>query len=389
MMVRTDFRAILTGLFALCVLSVASAKPLKVYILAGQSNMQGKPSVHVLQHGLQDSPETRRLHNMLVDDEGNPRVFEGVHVAAVSTGPNEKNGPLTVGFGNDLTDKRGLRWGPELPFGAAMTEKLGEPILIIKTAWGGKSLNTDFLSPSGAKLREGKEKGKYYKLMVDYVEKVLAEPGRYHPAYDANEGYELAGFVWFQGWNDMVDKKLYPEKKPDRYSLYSKLLAHFIRDVREDFNAPKMPFVIGVMGIGGEDFQAAMAAPAAMPEFKDNVVAVHTKKYIDAKLWELIDRGWRWQRARWDPENKYTELREKLKPLQKELNESKKIKDAGERRAKQRDIKARMESIKYSPEEKDYLKRNKSSQGFHYNGSPKYFARIGVAFADAILEMAE
>jgi len=128
-----------------------------------------------------------------------------------------------------------------------------------------------------------------------------------------------------------------------------------------------------------------MAAPADLPEFKDNVVAVKTANYIDEKLWELIDRSWRWQRPRWDPENKYTELREKLKPLQAEMQQAKKIEDRQERIAAQRDIKERMERTKYSPEESEYLKRNKSSQGFHYNGSPKFFARVGGAFAVALL----
>ena len=69
------------------------------------------------------------------------------------------------------------------------------------------------------------------------------------------------------------------------YDEYSRLLAHFIRDVRKDLSAPKMPFVIGVLGVGGESenevFRKAMAAPAAMPEFKGNVVAVETAPFWD------------------------------------------------------------------------------------------------------------
>jgi len=385
-MIRMAFHPLLAVLYFFSIWTAASAEPLKVYILAGQSNMQGKPNVHVLRHGLKDSSETRHLHDLLVDDEGEPRVFEEVHVAAVTDGPNEKSGPLTVGFGNDLTDKRGLRWGPELAFGATLFEELQEPILIIKTAWGGKNLHTDFLSPSGAEASEGKETGLYYQRMLAHIEKVLGNPGNYHPEYDPRQGYEIEGFVWFQGWNDMADKKVYPEGQPDRYALYSELLTHFIRDVRKDLDVPKMPFVIGLMGVGGEDFRAAMAAPAAMDEFKGSVIAVNTYDFIDPKLWELVDRSWRWQRPKWDPEKKYTELREKLMPLQKKLNESKNIKDRDERIAAQRDIKAQMESIQYTPDELEYLKNNKSSQGFHYNGSPKFFARAGAGFAKALLE---
>jgi hypothetical protein len=79
-----------------------------------------------------------------------------------------------------------------------------------------------------------------------------------------------------------VDGQTYPNKN---YDEYSRLLSHFIRDVRKDLSAPKMPFVIGVLGVGGrsenEEFRKAMAAPAAMPEFKGNVVAVETAPFWD------------------------------------------------------------------------------------------------------------
>ena len=77
--------------------------------------------------------------------------------------------------------------------------------------------------------------------------------------------------------------------KPGGYDLYSELLAHFIRDVRKELSAPEMPFIIGVMGVGGVQeepnyFRQAMAAPAALPEFKGNVVAVQTAPYWDEAL---------------------------------------------------------------------------------------------------------
>ena len=207
-----------------------------------------------------------------------------------------------------------------------MQKQLDEPILIIKTAWGGKSLHTDFRPPSAGpyefnesqleslkkqgkdidqvKADRAKASGHYYRLMLEHVNKVLKDIKRVYPDYDAEAGYELAGFVWFQGWNDMVDRGVYPNRdKPGGYDLYSQLLAHFIRDVRKDLSAPQLPFVIGVMGVGGpvdkygpaeqryksthDNFRKAMAAPAAMPEFKGNVTAVLTEKYWDAELDEL------------------------------------------------------------------------------------------------------
>ena len=91
------------------------------------------------------------------------------------------------------------------------------------------------------KVEKTKSTGVYYRLMIDHVKKVLADPKHVIPEYDSQQGYELAGFVWFQGFNDMVDHHVYPgHNQPDRFNLYSELLAHFIRDVRRDLDAPKL-----------------------------------------------------------------------------------------------------------------------------------------------------
>ncbi len=116
--------------------------------------------------------------------------------------------------------------------------------------------------------------------MTQHVQEVLKDIKRVYPDYDPQQGYELAGFVWFQGFNDMVARDTYPNRdKPGGYDNYSKWMANFIRDVRKDLNAPNMPFAIGVMGVGGaletmeerqrptqDNFRQAMAAPATMPE---------------------------------------------------------------------------------------------------------------------------
>ena len=102
------------------------------------------------------------------------------------------------------------------------------------------------------KIEKAKATGVNYRLMIEHVKQVLADPKQVVPNYDASQGYEIAGFVWLQGFNDLVDHHVYPEhNSPKRFELYSDLLAHFIRDVRKDLNAPKLPFVIGVMGVGG------------------------------------------------------------------------------------------------------------------------------------------
>ena len=334
-------------------------KPLKIFILAGQSNMQGTGHVKTLPYMAKD-PATKPLHDKIVDSQGKFKTYKDVYVAAVSDKSSSKNGPLSIGFGSNLTKPEVC--GPELAFGITMHEKLGEPILLIKTSWGGKSLAVDFRPPSGGEASYGKNdeqkeksrkaSGHYYRLMVEQVKKVLADPGKYHPAYKKSAGFEIAGFAWFQGWNDMVNGGVYPNRyKAGGYDEYSTLLAHFIRDVRKEFKAEKIPFAIGVMGVGGptkdyesprykgvhQNFRDAMAAPASMPEFKGNVKAVLTEKF--------------WPRD--------VEDAEKKKRAKKTL----------------------------SDEEKKVLETGKSNAGFHYLGNLKCYSQIGEALANAIIEM--
>ena len=301
----------------------ALAKPLKVFILAGQSNMEGHAAISTFDYIGKD-PLTAPLLKEMRKLDGSPRVCDQVWMSYL-TGPydgsanGEGLGKLTAGFGarGDQPTKMCRNIGPEFTFGIYIEKELNEPILIIKTAWGGRSLNTEFRPPSAGpymlpkviqeewdrhpqgahgipkledrkKWREEKDaaSGVFYRMMIDHVKMVLADPKRVCPAYDAKNGYELAGFVWLQGFNDLVDGTTYPgPDKPGRYDVYSDLLAQFIRDVRKDLSAPKMPFVIGVLGVGGmgdnQVFRKAMAAPADMPEFRGNVVAVETAPFWD------------------------------------------------------------------------------------------------------------
>lgn len=300
----------------------ASAKtPLKVFILAGQSNMEGHAEIRTFDYIGKD-PATAPLLKEMRNPDGTPRECDKVWMSYL-TGPydgsanGEGLGKLTAGFGERGNNPTRLsnKIGPEFTFGIYMEKELKEPILIIKTAWGGRSLNTEFRPPSagpyklpkatqdlwdkhpqgahGVPKMEDRKKwqddkdaasGVFYRMMVEHVKKVLADPGRVCPEYDPEQGYELAGFVWLQGFNDLVDGQTYPNGD---YDEYSRLLAHFIRDVRKDLAAPEMPFVIGVLGVDGErnvNFRKAMAAPAAMPEFKGNVVAVDTAPFWDRDI---------------------------------------------------------------------------------------------------------
>ncbi|PXA03316.1 hypothetical protein DDZ13_12905 [Coraliomargarita sinensis] len=386
----------LTGLSSL----IANDGPLKVFILSGQSNMQGHAHVSTFDViGL--DPKTVPMLEEMVDEKGQPRVLENVWISSIGSSDEEKTGQLTAGYG---AEKRGPKIGPEFTFGIYMEKQLNEPILIIKTAWGGKSLHTDFRPPSAGPyvLNEGnikqlKAKGKdieaeqakrteasghYYRLMMEHINKVLGDIKRVYPEYDASEGYELAGFVWFQGWNDMVDGGVYPNRyQPGGYDAYSELLAQFIKDVRKDLSAPELPFVIGVMGTGGptklyrkdrykgvhQNFRDAMAAPASLPELKDNVAAVLTENYWDMELEEL--------------RHKESEIKQQIKEIRKKVKQGELSKQAGNEAEQQ------LYDETFTERENTILKDGVSNFQFHYYGSAKILGQIGKAFAETMGEL--
>ena len=61
------------------------------------------------------------------------------------------------------------------------------------------------------KAEKKEQTGRFYRLMIEHVRRVLKDVKRVYPDYDSKDGYEIAGFAWFQGWNDMVASGTYPE----------------------------------------------------------------------------------------------------------------------------------------------------------------------------------
>lgn len=375
------------------------AKPLQVFILAGQSNMQGHAKVSTFEHIGMD-PATAPMLAEMRNADGSPKVCERVWISSIGCAEQEQTGKLTVGFG---AANNGPKIGPEFTFGLYMQKHVDAPILLIKTSWGGKSLNTDFRSPGAGpyvfnetqlaafkkqgkdidaiKAAKAKETGVYYRLMIEHVKHVLADIKRVVPEYDAAQGHELAGFVWFQGWNDMVDGGTYPNRdKPGGYDAYSEAMAHFIRDVRKGLNAPKLPIVIGVMGVGGpvaeygpdqqrykathQNFRDAMVAPAKLPEFNGNVAAVLTEKYWDRELTVLKAK-----------ENA-------LKQQAKKLATEGKMKPAEERA-----LFEKMRAEQLTERERKVLEIGISNFEFHYLGSAKILGGIGKGLAEAMSQL--
>lgn len=387
--------------------ALAVGKPLKVFILAGQSNMQGHAAVSTVDY-IGDDPQTAPMLGEMKDRQGNFRLVKDTWISYLTQGRGTPNGEgvgqLATGFGarRDPTQDGG-KIGPEFTFGIYMQKALRQPILIIKTAWGGKSLNTDFRPPSAGpyafneseiaafkrrdrNLNEERSKkaaatGVYYRLMIEHVKHVLSDIKRVYPDYKEDQGYELGGFVWFQGWNDVVNSGVYPRRgQPGGYDKYSEWLAMLIRDVRMDLNTPRMPFVIGVIGTNGPienvekryraihgTFRQAMAAPAALPEFQGNVQAVHTAPYWDMKLDAIA--------------KKRNALNQRKRSLENQIKQGKVTRDEVAKKL------AEIQTELASPEDNATWKRGASNAAYHYLGCAKTMALIGKGFAEAMLEL--
>lgn len=304
---------ILLLVFASSVLAAEPAKTgkVQVFILAGQSNMEGKAKMELLDYQIK-APDTKEFFKHLHTD-GKYVVRDDVWIKFL-----ERHGKHTVGFGSPGCI------GPELEFGNTVGNALNDQVLIIKTAWGGKSLGRDFRSPSAgfpsdaylqkkleeananAKKKPGQPEvtmqemksqyGKFYREMLTEIQSTLKDLPTLFPDYKG-QGYEIAGFAWFQGWNDLFDAEFHDN--------YAANMAHLIRDVRKDLNAPKMPVVIGQMGQDGPDakgtivqIKAAQASIETMPEFAGNVKVVKTDVFWDLKAAALVGK-WRENLEEW------------------------------------------------------------------------------------------
>jgi hypothetical protein len=281
-------RVLWLGFASLLAAPVASAgqagrSPVKVFILAGQSNMEGQAVVDLdgpdynggkgtLVYLMKD-PAKAQLFKHLKNDQGEWAVRDNVWVSYQRDRASLMTGPLTIGY-SVYGDKH--HFGAELQFGHVMGDCLPNQVLLIKTAWGGKSLFKDFRPPSS-----GGEVGPYHTKMIEEIREALANLKQRFPDYDGG-GYELAGFVWWHGWNDFCGGKAAVEE-------YEQNLVNLIKDVRTELKSPNLPVVIGELtGPWGADckekaalaIRKAQADAAARPEFKGTVLFVETHDFV-------------------------------------------------------------------------------------------------------------
>jgi len=333
--------------------------PVKVFILAGQSNMDGQAQVRTIDF-LGEDPEPARAALLKVFKPDGSNFVTRADVWVANPGVYDI---LQPGFGGRKNyDKLGTCIGPEYAFGYYLGAALTNQVLLIKYGPGGTSLNTAWRPPSAGPIGDpkldaaeldaatvekwfkghpGKVLGCQYRLLVDIVRDTLAHLKQHFPAYDEQAGYEICGFVWFQGYNDLGCPQ----------ETYARNLQCLIKDLRKDLQAPQMKAVIGVMGINGvkneggkqKALRNAQRSMNTVPEFKGNVKAIETAPLLDPRVVDLLTAGW--------------------------LND--------------RDLKKNP----ITAEERALLARATSNKGFHYNGEGRFFILLGKSFAATMLEL--
>jgi len=322
----------------------SSKKTLKVFILVGQSNMQGHGFMKkrdnngnfrngTLEWMIETYPEkysklkeknnsTLTLNsnstvggNKTSGAGGNWRQRDDVWIVynrqenIDNTGPQfNQHGYLVAGYGGDRPQQHS-RMGPELGFGYEVGDALNrhndddndednnnqKNILLIKIAWGGKSLAVDFRPPSSSGTT-----GLYYEAVMATVSKTLNELSHLFPNYQSlygDSGYEISGWVWHQGWNDC-------KKHSGMAEEYEYNLSNLIRDIRIDLKTPNLPVSIGVSGMqgwdGGKNIETIIAAQFAVanhtkyPEFAGTVQSVETRSYFRNKTQSPGDEKYHW-----------------------------------------------------------------------------------------------
>ena len=271
-------------------------KILRVFLLAGQSNMEGHGKIEMgrnpdynpedkttkreLKGGvgslryMATHPETATEYGKFLDADGNWVKRDDVFIYTTTRG--QKVGPLSVGFG------KGNWFGPELGFGWQVGDALDDPVLIIKTAWGGKDLAIDFRPPSSGEqtIKPERESRLFYREMLKVIEQSLQN---FETDFPQLKGYMpvWSGIGWHQGWNDGCNNEMTAE--------YEQNLVNLIQDLRIEFGVESLPFVVANTGQNGDrtkgrfadlcQAQLNVGDPEKYPAFAGNVTAIDTRPF--------------------------------------------------------------------------------------------------------------
>ena len=215
-------------------------KKTKVFLLAGQSNMDGRGDSSKLSEAemkfLADASQKIHFIYKGTVGEGNAILYNG---------PLDFTNPW-----NFVKQKFRLEkcFGPELFFGVELVKNHPEhDYLFIKRSQGGTSLygawNPNW-SVEKASFFNEQNKPKLYKDFIDLVDTELA---KLQP-----NSYEIIGVLWVQGETDSNTSNGFTAA-----DTYQENLENLINSVRNHYNIPDLPFLI--LGVGSKKVQNAMA----------------------------------------------------------------------------------------------------------------------------------
>ncbi|MEM9348380.1 MAG: sialate O-acetylesterase [Planctomycetota bacterium] len=281
----------------------AEEEPVKVFLLAGQSNMVGYSKTEGVNQGLRAMVNADLDTfgfggtNPLVDADGDWVIRSDVNVYAHNENGNDdpilKISGHTAGLGAWSSANR-ANFGPEYGFGHVIGNALDEDVLLIKIADGGTTLAGDWRSPSAVAKRGGTV-GRMWDKLTAEVGQVLDNLDTHFPEY-AGRKTEIVGFGWHQGWND-----IFVSSAPQAYEAN---MADFIRDVQSEYG-DDLPFIIATTGQGGNEAsnssqlqiinaQLAMGDATEYPEFEGEVAVIETRP-----MWRPADvspnnQGFHW-----------------------------------------------------------------------------------------------
>ncbi len=202
----------------------------------------------------------------------------------------------------DFLQAGGASMGLKLAFGNVMGTCYDEPVLLIRSACGNRGLSYDFRPPSRGgweKDKDGKSTwtGTEYRFMTEGVAWTLENLKDVLPGYQG-QGYDLAGFIWFQGHKDTLEPKGAAE--------YEENLVALINDVRKDLGKPKLPVVIGTVGFDGDKMNAntlvvhqaqmALGNSSKYPDFTGNVRVIDTRPFWRDANHSPAEQGYHYNR---------------------------------------------------------------------------------------------
>lgn len=214
---------------------VCRAEDYDVYLLAGQSNMDGRGKVRDL-----DDENRAPFDNAIIFYRNLPTSTDDWQ-------------PLGPGFSIPPKHKDGLpspTFGPELGFAAAMLDvKPHRKLALIKGSKGGTSLRFDWKSGTQG---DPSSQGPRYRDFVETIQiatEKLAQRG---------DTYTFRGLLWHQGESDSKSKT----------KVYQRRLETFIARIREDIGQLDLPVIVGEVFDNGkrDDVRAAIGAVASSDE---------------------------------------------------------------------------------------------------------------------------